>query len=261
MCLIWSMRIERDGRVLTFVNDDPPINRMTLEYIDEIEEVLEDVKNDDSVRVIVFTADGEDNFSVGMDLKQLRSSAGERGGFEAVLDQRRRVLRTLETIGKPSIVTLFGYCLGGGLELPLACTFRLAATEDAKIGLPELDLGAVPAWGGTVRLTRTVGPSRALDMMLRRRMIGGPEALEMGLVSEIHPVAELKARAHELAHQLAHGPRLAIRGVMDAVQASLDSDLDTALDVARAAVRACQGTPDSAEGARAFIEKRAPVFE
>ncbi|MCP5028725.1 MAG: enoyl-CoA hydratase/isomerase family protein, partial [Actinomycetia bacterium] len=155
------MRIERDGRVLTFVNDDPPINRMTLEYIDEIETVLDDVKTDDSVRVVVFTADGEDNFSVGMDLKQLRIEAADRGGFEAVLDQRRRVLRTLETMGKPSIATLFGYCLGGGLELPLGCTFRLAATEGCKIGLPELDLGAVPAWGGSVRLTRTVGPTRA----------------------------------------------------------------------------------------------------
>jgi len=255
------MRIERDGRVLTFVNGDAPINRMTLEYIDEIEQVLDDVKNDDSVRVVVFTADGEDNFSVGMDLKQLRSEAGDRGGFEAVLDQRRRVLRMLETMGKPSIATLFGYCLGGGLELPLACTFRLAATEGSKIGLPELDLGAVPAWGGSVRLTRTVGPTRALDMMLRHRMIGGPEALEIGLVSEIHPVGELKARAHELAQELAHGPRLAIRGVMDAVQATLDSDVDTALDAEREAVRACGGTPDAAEGARAFVEKRAPVFE
>ncbi|MCP3878484.1 MAG: enoyl-CoA hydratase/isomerase family protein [Sulfitobacter sp.] len=256
-----AVRIERDGRVLTFVNDDPPINRMTLEYIDEIEAVLEDVRTDDSVRVVVFTADGEDNFSVGMDLKQLRSEAADRGGFEAVLDQRRRVLRTLETMGKPSIATLFGYCLGGGLELPLACTFRLAATEGCKIGLPELDLGAVPAWGGSVRLTRTVGPTRALDMMLRHRMIGGPESLDIGLVSEIHPVVELKSRAHALAHELARGPRLAMRGVMDAVQATLDHDLDTALDAEREAVRACQGTPDQAEGGMAFLEKREPVFE
>ena len=142
------MRVEQDGRVVVIVNEDPPINRMSLEYIDEIEELLTTVATDDSVRALVFTADGEDNFSVGMDLKQLQAEGQARGGFEAVLDQRRRVLRQIETLGKPSIATLFGYCLGGGLELPLACTFRLAATEGSKIGLPEVDLGAVPAWGG-----------------------------------------------------------------------------------------------------------------
>jgi enoyl-CoA hydratase/carnithine racemase len=255
------MRVEQNGRVVTVVNEDPPINRMSLEYIDGIEELLADVATDDSVRALVFTADGEDNFSVGMDLKQLATEAEGRGGFEAVLDQRRRVLRQIETLGKPSIATLFGYCLGGGLELPLACTFRLAATDDAKIGLPEVDLGAVPAWGGSVRLTRTVGPTRALDMMLRKRMIGGPEALDIGLVSEIHPVRELKARARELANELASGPHIAMAGIMDAVQSAIDDDLDTALDAERAAVRASQGTPDQAEGRRAFLEKRDPVFE
>jgi enoyl-CoA hydratase/carnithine racemase len=134
--------------------------------------------------------------------------------------------RSSPPLGKPSIATLFGYCLGGGLELPLACTFRLAATDDAKIGLPEVDLGAVPAWGGSVRLTRTVGPTRALDMMLRKRMIGGPEALDIGLVSEIHPVRELKARARELANELASGPHIAMAGIMDAVQSAIDDDLD-----------------------------------
>lgn len=112
-----------------------------------------------------------------------------------------------------------------------------------------------------MRLTRTVGPTRALDMMLRKRMIGGPEALDIGLVSEIHPVAELKARATELAHELAAGPRVATAGIMQAVQSALDDDLETALDTEREAVRACQGTPDQAEGRRAFLEKRPPVFE
>ncbi|MEL7156099.1 MAG: enoyl-CoA hydratase/isomerase family protein, partial [Actinomycetota bacterium] len=189
------MRVEQDGRVLTIINEDPPINRMSLAYIDEIEELLDGPAADDSVRALVFTADGEENFSVGMDLKQLAAEADDRGGFEAILDQRRRVLRAIETLGKPSVATLFGYCLGGGLELPLACTFRLAAIEGSKIGLPELDLGTVPAWGGSVRLTRTVGPTKALDMMLRKRMIGGPEALEIGLVSEAVALPALKDRA------------------------------------------------------------------
>ena len=144
---------------------------------------------------MVITAAGDEHFSVGMDLKQLMSGAQARGGFEAVLDQRLRVLSLIEQLDKPVIATMFGYCLGGGLELPLACHFRLAATEGARIGLPELDLGTVPAWGGTARLTRTVGRAHALDMILRAKKIDGPTALAIGLVHELHPIAELKAKS------------------------------------------------------------------
>jgi len=255
------MRIERREGVLTITNTDAPMNRMTFEYIDEIESLLDDVRTDDTVRVLVFTADGEDNFSVGMDLKQLFLERESRGGMDEVLDQRRRVLRAIETLGKPSIATMFGYCLGGGLELPLACTLRLAASAGANIGLPEMDLGSVPAWGGSVRLTRCVGPTRALDMMLRGRRIDGEEALRIGLVSEIHPVSELKARARELALELARGPRIAMAGVMRTVDITMNGTLDDGLDAEREAVIACRGTHDEAEGGRAFLEKRPPVFE
>ena len=201
-----SLIVTREGGVLTLVNNDPPINRMTLEYMDAVEEVVADAVEDPSVRVMVFTAAGEENFSVGMDLKQLATGAEARGGFEAVLDQRLRVLRMIETAPKPSIATLFGYCLGGGLELPLACHFRFAAAEGAKIGLPELDLGSVPAWGGTARLVRTVGRDQALDMILRAKKISGPDAHAIGLVQEVHPIAELKAAADALAHEIAAMP-------------------------------------------------------
>lgn len=255
------MRIEIEEGVMTLTNDDPPINRMSLGYIDELEQLLAEAKDDDSVRALLFTAEGEDNFSVGMDLKQLMSAQGRERGFENVLDQRRRVLRSIEELGKPSVVTLFGYCLGGGLELPLACTFRLAAAEGARIGLPETDLGTVPAWGGSARLTRCVGAGRALDMMLRGRMIDGDEALRIGLVTEVHPLTELKENARQLAHELANGPRIAMAGIMDTVLVASDGTLETALDAERAAVRRCQGTADQIEGGLAFLEKRDPVFE
>ncbi len=255
-----SLIVSREGGVLTLVNNDPPINRMTLEYMDAVEEVVAEAIEDPSVRVLVFTAAGEDNFSVGMDLKQLASGAGARGGFEAVLDQRLRVLRMIETAPKPSIATLFGYCLGGGLELPLACDFRFAAAEGAKIGLPELDLGSVPAWGGTARLVRTVGRAQALDMILRAKKITGPEARAIGLVQEVHPVAELKAAADALAHEIAAMPPRAVAGVLDCVVGHGDSSLDDALAAERRAVQACSGTKDQVEGMMAFLEKRPPVF-
>lgn len=255
-----SLIVNREGGVLTLVNNDPPINRMTLEYMDAVEEVVAEAIEDPSVRVLVFTAAGDENFSVGMDLKQLASGAKARGGFDAVLDQRLRVLRMIESAPKPSIVTLFGYCLGGGLELPLACHFRFAAAEGARIGLPELDLGTVPAWGGTARLCRTAGRDRALDMILRAKKISGPEALAIGLVQEVHPLADLKAAADALAHEIAAMPPLAVAGVLDCVVGHGDAALDDALAAERRAVHACSGTKDQIEGMMAFLEKRSPVF-
>jgi enoyl-CoA hydratase/carnithine racemase len=170
------------------------------------------------------------------------------------------VLSMIEHLDKPVIATMFGYCLGGGLELPLACHFRLAASEGAQIGLPELDLGTVPAWGGTARLTRTVGRAHALDMILRAKKIDGPAALAMGLVHELHPIDELKARAFDLAEELAGQPPIAVAGVLRAVAGGEDLPFEDALRLEREAVRACAQSADQAEGMQAFLEKRAPRF-
>ena len=252
--------IGQDGGVLILSINDAPINRMTFEYMDELERVVESAAADPSVRVLLFTAVGTENFSVGMDLKQLQAGAAERGGPEAVFDQRLRVLAAIENLPKPSIATLFGYCLGGGLELPLACHFRLAAAEGSRIGLPELDLGSVPAWGGTARLTRCVGRDHALDMILQAKKISGPEALRIGLVQEVHPLDELKAAARSLADELAAMPPIAVAGVLAAVVGAGDAPLDEALAVEREAVKRTAGTKDQIEGLMAFMEKRSPVF-
>jgi enoyl-CoA hydratase/carnithine racemase len=255
-----ALLVEQSDGVLTLSINDAPRNRMTFEYMDALEGAVTAAADDASVRVLVVTAVGDDNFSVGMDLKQLMAEGGERGGIEAVLDQRLRVLAAIESMHKPSIATLFGYCLGGGLELPLACHFRLAAAEGARIGLPELDLGTIPAWGGTARLTRCVGRDHALDMILRAKKISGPEALAIGLVSEVWPLAELKDRAIALAAELAAQPRLAVKAMLDALHDSEDKTLDELLAAERAGVHATMGTPDAAEGIMAFLEKRRPVF-
>ena len=252
--------IERDRGVLTLTNNDAPINRMSFEYMDAVEQAVEEAALDPEVRVMVFTATGEENFSVGMDLKQLTTGAEARGGFEAVLDQRLRVLTAIENMPKPSIATLFGYCLGGGLELPLACHFRFAASDGAKIGLPELDLGTVPAWGGTARLTRCVGRDSALDMILRAKKISGREAHAIGLVQELHPLESLKKAAHDLALELAAMPPLAVAGVLRCVIGAGDAPLDDALAAERSAVQRCASSKDQIEGMMAFLEKRRPVF-
>jgi enoyl-CoA hydratase/carnithine racemase len=212
------------------------------------------------VRALLFTAEGEANFSVGMDLKEAMREVPARGGWDTVLDQRLRVLARIESLDKPSVATMFGYCLGGGLELPLACHFRIAADTGSQIGLPEMDLGTVPAWGGSVRLTRCVGRDHALDMVVRARKIDGHEALRMGLVRSIHPIAELKTAAMALAQELAENAPLAVAGALRCIIGADERTLDEGLREERKAFLRCAASKDQAEGARAFFEKRKPVF-
>ena len=247
-----------DGVAIVSTNDDP-LNRMTLDYVNRLEEVIEEIAADDSIRAFVISAEGTTNFSVGMNLKELGPGIAA-AGVDAFFDQRIDLISRIETMGKPSVATLFGYCLGGGLELPLGCTFRLAATEGAQIGLPEMDLGATPAWGGSARLAKCVGRNHALDMILRAKKISGPDALAIGLVNEVWPIDGLKDRAIALAVELAAQPRLAVKAMLDALHDSEDKTLTELLAAERAGVHATMGTPDAQEGILAFLEKRRPIF-
>ena len=255
-----ALLIERKGPIVVLTNDDPPRNPMSLEFIDELEVTIEELRDDRSVRAVVITGAGDAHFSVGMNLKQLPRGIQQKGGLDALLDQRLRVFSAIESLGKPVIALLYGYCLGGGLELALACHFRIAADEGARIGLPELELGTVPAWGGTARLPRTVGRAHALDMILRAKKIDGEEARRIGLVHETWPLAELRSQGEALALELAAMPATAVAGVLDVVVGKDGAPLDQAIAAERAAVHATSGTPDQQEGLMAFLEKRKPIF-
>jgi enoyl-CoA hydratase len=252
--------LERQDAIAIIAINDAPYNRMTLDFIDQLEELVNEIAADDGIRAVVLTGEGLDNFSVGMNLKQLPEGIERMGSPDALFDQRLRVISTIETMGKPWIVTLFGFCLGGGLEVPLGCHFRLAADQGAQIGLPEMDLGSVPAWGGSARLSKCVGRDHALDMILRGKKISGPEALRIGLVHEVWPLSELKDQAVKLAHDLAAQPALAVRGVMEVIVGSEDKTLEELLQAERKAVNKTFGSPDIQEGMMAFLEKRKPTF-
>ena len=240
--------------------NDVPYNRMTLAFVDRLETVVNEIADDDSIRAVVLTAEGLDNFSVGMNLKQLPEGIARKGTVDALLDQRLRVIAAIENMHKPWVATLFGYCLGGGLEVPLGCHFRLAAAEGAQIGLPEMDLGTVPAWGGSARLSKCVGRDQALNMILRGKKISGPEALQIGLVQEVWPLAELKSKALKLAEDLAAQPVQSVKGMLETIVGCEDKSLQDLLKAERWAVLNSLNTPDSREGMAAFIEKRRPMF-
>lgn len=255
-----SLIYETDNAVAILTINDFPYNRMSLNFMDELEDRVYKIAEDDSIRSVVLTAAGLDNFSVGMNLKQFAEGVERKGSSDALFDQRLRVIKTIEDMQKPWIVTLFGYCLGGGLELPLGCHFRLAADEGAHIGLPELDLGAVPAWGGSARLAKCVGENHAMDMILRSKKISGNEALAIGLVHEVWPLKELKEAALSLAHELASQPAQAVKSMMKVLVNSSDRELEDLLMEERKAVKANSETKDSKEGMLAFLEKRKPIF-
>jgi enoyl-CoA hydratase len=248
------------NNVATFSINDAPWNLMSIDYIDRLEEQLPEVLADDGIRAMVFTGEGVDHFSAGMDLKQIPAGVERAGSPEAFFGQRHRVLDMIENGGTPAIATFFGYCLGGGLELPLACHFRIAAERGAQIGLPEMDLGSVPAWGGSARLPRVVGRSYALDMILRGRKIDGAEAYRIGLVTELVPVSEIKERAQALGEDLAAQPRQAVRSMLEVVVGHETKTLAESMEDEKNAVAANRGTADAQEGILAFMEKRKPVF-
>ena len=248
------------NNVATFSINDAPWNLMSLEYIDRLEEQLPEVLADDNIRAMIFTGEGLDHFSAGMNLRQIPDGINRAGSPEAFFGQRHKVLNMIENGGTPTIATLYGYCLGGGLELPLACHFRIAAETDAQIGLPEMDLGAVPAWGGSARLPRAVGRTFALDMILRGRKIDGQEAYRIGLVSEVVPIETIKNRAQLLGEELAAQPRKAVESMLRVVIGHETKSLDESMVDEAEAVAANRETQDSIEGMRAFMEKRKPVF-
>tara|TARA_B100001029_G_C15049631_1_gene449709 strand:+ start:270 stop:1067 length:798 start_codon:yes stop_codon:yes gene_type:complete len=255
-----SLLVEHLGAVARLTLNDPPFNRMSLNFMDELEQQVVDLADNSEIRSVLLTSAGEENFSVGMNLKQLPEGIERMGSAQAVFEQRLRVIRSIETMGKPWVATLFGYCLGGGLEIPLGCHFRLAAQDNAQIGLPELDLGAVPAWGGSARLTKCVGEHHALDMILRAKKISGPEALRIGLVHEVWPIEQLKEKALELAQTLSDMPAQAVKSMLNVIVDGREKTLTELIEAEKKAVIENRGTPDSQEGMRAFLEKREPVF-
>ena len=255
-----SLILEIDDAVAIITINDAPYNRMSLDFMDSLEETVTKIKKDDSIRAVVLTADGLDNFSVGMNLKQFSEGVARKGSSDALFDQRLKIIAAIETMKKPWIATMFGYCLGGGLEVPLGCHFRLASDEGAQIGLPELDLGGVPAWGGSARLAKCVGENYAMDMILRSKKISGKKALEIGLVHEIWPIKKLKGAALSLAHELAAQPAQAVKSMMKVLVNSNDRELEELLAEERKAVKDNANTKDSKEGMLSFLEKRKPIF-
>jgi enoyl-CoA hydratase len=250
--------VDQKGSVVTVILNAPPHNPIGMTMIDQLEVLLPRLGSDKSVRAVLLTGAGERSFSVGADITEFGAAVAKMT-LEGFIAQRLRIVDLFENLGKPVVCAIRGACVGGGLEIALGCHFRLAA-EGARIGLPEIELGIIPAWGGTQRLTRTVGRANALDMILRAKKIGGDEALRMGLVHEVCRPEELLDRARALAEELAEKPPLAVAGILKAVIQGGPLSLEEGLALELEAIVATSGSQDAQEGIMAFLEKRKPVF-
>lgn len=237
------------------LNRPKVLHALNAQVFDELEAAFTALSNDANVRVILLTGAGEKAFAAGADINEV--AAPDAGTGEAKARRGQGVFRLIETCGKPVVACVNGFALGGGCELALACTMRLAS-ETARLGQPEVKLGLVPGYGGTQRLPRLVGPAAALRLLLTGEMIGAMEALRIGLVDEVVPADRLMARAQELARSIVAMAPLAVEGCMEAVRRGSELGIDDAMKVEAEIFGRLCGTADKAEGTAAFLEKRAP---
>ncbi|HEU5351375.1 MAG TPA: enoyl-CoA hydratase-related protein [Terracidiphilus sp.] len=240
------------------LNRPKVLNALDAATLAGLESAFRALAADDSIRVVLLAGAGDRAFAAGADIRELAALSAEQG--KAFSQRGQAIFRSLETLGKPVLACIRGFALGGGCELAMACTLRLAA-HDARLGQPEVKLGVLAGYGGTQRLPRLVGRGAALRILLTGEILSAQEAFRIGLVDEVVPADELMPRAEALALQIAANAPLAVRETLRAVDEGLDLPLDIALSREAAFFGALCGTADKAEGTRAFLEKRAAVWK
>ena len=251
------VRYDSDGSIATLTVDHAPANALSNQVLTEIEQALGQAEHDPAVRCLIFTGAGEKFFIAGADITEFLTIPREHYAERTAKGQK--VTLQMETMAKPVVMAVNGYCLGGGCEMAMAGDIRIAA-ENAVFGQPEIKLGIIPGFGGTQRFTRLVGRSRAMELLMTGENIDAKTALELGLVTRVVPAADLAKEVRAVAEKLAAQAPLAIAAIKRAVFEGLDRPIEDALEVERREFAAIRFTDDAIEGITAFIEKRKPNF-
>jgi enoyl-CoA hydratase len=250
--------LERRGPVAVLTLNRPEaLNALSLEMLDELDELLDAIEADSELRTVVITGAGDRAFTAGADIRHMQNATALEA--RAYAQRGHAITGRLESFPKPVIAAVNGYALGGGCELALACDLRLAA-ERARFGLPEVNLGIMPGWGGTQRLARTTSPGFAKELIFTGRQVTSAEALATGLVNAVHPDEELLDRTVELAEEIAAKPPWAIAAAKEVVNLALEGNLKGHLARELDAFALAFTTEDQREGMAAFFEKRKPTF-
>jgi enoyl-CoA hydratase len=254
-----TLLIEKDGPIaIVTVNRPRALNALNILAFAELKQCFETLAQDKTVRACIITGSGEKSFVAGADISEITEmdmAAGRDLSFNG-----NAVFSMIEAMHFPVIAAVNGYALGGGCELTMACHIRIAS-ERAKFGQPEINLGLTPGYGGTQRLPRLIGRGRALDLLLTGRMITAQEAFDWGLVNYVVAPEELMNTAKKLAQGIAEKSGSAVRSMLEAVHTGIQLPLDQAIQVEVQHFAYCNGTDDKNEGTRAFLDKRKPEFK
>lgn len=258
-----TVQLQREGRVAVLTFDNPPRNMLTTGMFEELGRHVHALDDEPDVRVVVIRGAGERLYTVGADIREMDVVAAlehRAANTAAWLADIHDVLDAIERSPKVYICAMKGHSYGGGLEIAAACDIRVAAS-DARFAMPEVKLGIIPGYGGTQRITRLIGLGHALTLVLGAREIDATIAEQWGLVDVVTQPGQAEATARELARAIAEHAPLALAAAKRAIRGGLDSDLSTGLAQERARFVACATSADFDEGRRAFLEKRAPVFQ
>jgi enoyl-CoA hydratase len=252
----WKNIILKKEAQIGFVTVNRPevYNALNHALLTELGEAISQIRKDSDVGAVILTGAGDKAFVSGADINELSAMNSSLSGFDTSREHQS-VLHQLERLGKPSIAAINGFCLGGGLELAMACTLRIAS-DKAKLGLPELGLGIIPGYGGTQRLTRLVGRGKAAEMILTAKPIDAQEAFRIGLVNQVVPSGEVILRAKEMAESILKNGPTAIRLTMDLMLRGMDMSLDNSLAFESALSALTIGSPEALQRLKAFLEKK-----
>jgi enoyl-CoA hydratase len=248
---------DREAIRIIAVNRPDKLNALNQETLGELQQAFDQVAAEESVRVVVLTGAGPKAFVAGADIAQMSGLSPVQGRDFSRRGQR--LMRSIETLGKPVIAMVNGFALGGGMELAMACHLRVAG-DNAKLGQPEINLGLIPGFGGTQRLLRLAGRSAALELCLLGQPVDAARALALNLVHRVIPAAELENETMKLAGQLAGAAPQALRGILDAIMIGGEASLEIGLDYETQCFALAFSTEDMKEGTSAFLARRKPEF-
>jgi len=253
------VKVTIEDRVAVVTIDHRPVNALNRQTMEELDAIMEELRGKEAVKVVILTGAGSLAFVAGADIKEISQLTSVQQAQEmSALGQA--VFMKIQRLGKPVIAAINGVCLGGGLELAMACHLRISG-DRARFGQPEIGLGIIPGWGGTQRLPRLIGKAKATEWILTGDMVTAQEALRLGLVNQVVAQDQVLKAAKDLARKIASKGMMAIAESLRAIEEGMEGSLEAGMAKEAAAFGRVAATEDSREGVKAFVEKRQPQFK
>ncbi len=253
-----NILLEKTDKIAIITLNRPPMNPLSISLLQDVNLALDNIKKDSTIRAIIITGAGKKAFAAGADVNVFKGAKPENMRELARIGQR--LTRELEDMGLPVIAAINGFALGGGLELAMACDLRIAS-DNSKLGQPEINLGLIPGWGGCVRLPRLIGATRSMELILSGDMIDAHEAERLGLVNKVVTSDELMNATIKYAKKFTSKPRLALQQAKSVIKKGIDVSKESALNLEAESFALLFSTDDAQEGISAFLDKRKPNFK